>query len=264
MATIETHTKMVQALKSKDYEPIMQRMVATPEIVDIQHALMGLFSEGGELADAVKRHIFYGTNLDATNLKEESGDLLWYIQLLIKAMNWSMEEVMDVNMAKLAKRYGDKFEFTEHAAVHRDLEGERAVLEGEIPSTPLLNEIPVERPFIKNLGKMPVPEGTLIDLVHKSGTVYLAQACGSLYCEMWGLGDSGGTIDTWRLAKDQRGYWDNIGHEGDDMPVEVDTLIDFIHQDGTKYFNEAAGTGFCNYWGLEDGPGTIKKWRLAE
>lgn len=210
--TVLTHAAMVETLKSADYEAIAQRMTASHKMIDIQHALMGIFSEGGELADAIKRHIFYGTELDVTNLKEESGDLLWYVQLLIKAMNWSMEEVMDVNEAKLRKRYGEKF--TEHAAVHRDLDGERKVLENVIPEQNALTTYPEvmeiklndidEDGFIQNTGTMPVEKGTLIDIMHKDRTYYYNQECGSLFCETWELRNTIGDIIKWRLAPIRR------------------------------------------------------------
>lgn len=125
--TIKTHSEMVQQLKSKDYSKIADRLVQSQEAIDILHAILGIFTEGAEMADALKRHIFYGTTLDVVNLKEESGDLLWYIQLLLTALGVTLEEALDVNEAKLRKRYGSQF--TEHAAVNRDLEIERKILE---------------------------------------------------------------------------------------------------------------------------------------
>lgn len=123
----ETHAQLVQRLKSKDYEAIAARM-ASPQMIDIQHALMGIQSEGGELADAVKRHLFYGTELDLVNLQEESGDLLWYIELLLAAIGYSMPQASNMNKAKLIKRFGTAG-FTEEAAVNRDTDAERVILE---------------------------------------------------------------------------------------------------------------------------------------
>lgn len=128
--TIETHAAMVQTLKSDDYQVIFDRMTASKEIVDIDHGITGIHTEGGELADAFKRYKYYGTELDYVNIKEEVGDLLWYVQLLAKACNFTMEEAMDMNEAKLRKRFGDKF--TEEQAIHRDLDTEREILEGEL------------------------------------------------------------------------------------------------------------------------------------
>ena len=93
------------------------------------HACLGLMSETGEIADALKKHIIYGKALDLINIAEENGDLLWYQALALRAVKVSMEDTMQKNIDKLKKRYGDKF--TQAAALNRDLPGERAVLEGK-------------------------------------------------------------------------------------------------------------------------------------
>ena len=99
----------------------------------ILHALMGLQTETGELTDAVKRHIFYGAELDKVNLVEEIGDVFWYIAILLDELKVdvgdkaSFEHAMKVNIEKLRARYPNKF--SEHDAVNRDLKTERQILE---------------------------------------------------------------------------------------------------------------------------------------
>lgn len=92
------------------------------------HACLGLMSETGEIADALKKHIIYGKELDVINLMEESGDLSWYQALLLTAVKKTMEESMQKNIDKLRARFGDKF--TQAAALTRDLDKERKALEG--------------------------------------------------------------------------------------------------------------------------------------
>jgi len=92
------------------------------------HAGIGIATESGEFLDALKKHIFYGKALDRTNLKEELGDLLWYIAIAMDELGTDFDEVQAVNIAKLTARYPDKF--TLEAAEHRDLTTERAILEG--------------------------------------------------------------------------------------------------------------------------------------
>ena len=99
----------------------------------VLHALMGMQTETAELTDAVKRHIFYGTELDKVNLVEEIGDIFWYIAILLDELKVdvgdkaSFEHAMKVNIEKLRARYPNKF--TEHDAVNRDLKTERDILE---------------------------------------------------------------------------------------------------------------------------------------
>jgi NTP pyrophosphatase (non-canonical NTP hydrolase) len=90
------------------------------------HAAMGCATEAGELVDAVKKHVFYGKELDTTNLIEELGDQLWYIFVAMDVLGVDFEGVARVNIEKLRKRYGAQF--SESAAVDRDLIGERKVL----------------------------------------------------------------------------------------------------------------------------------------
>ncbi len=92
------------------------------------HAAMGMCTEAGELQDAYKKYVFYGKAYDTVNIKEEIGDLLWYVALLCKCLGVSIEEIMERVIAKLRKRYGDKF--TEYDALYRDLKAERKELEG--------------------------------------------------------------------------------------------------------------------------------------
>lgn len=81
------------------------------------HALLGISSECGEFADALKKHIIYNQPLDKLNLKEEVGDLLWYIALASTWLDINIEEAMQQNIDKLKLRYPEKF--TELAAFVR-------------------------------------------------------------------------------------------------------------------------------------------------
>ncbi len=94
---------------------------------DLLHGAIGLSTEAGEMLDAVKRALFYGGDLDRTNLIEELGDLEWYMAVIRDALNVSQEEVQQINIEKLRARYPEKFS-TDHA-LQRDLGRERAVLE---------------------------------------------------------------------------------------------------------------------------------------
>lgn len=86
--------------------------------VDLIHAAFGLAGEVGELIDPVKKAMFYGKPLDVENLREEAGDLLWYIAgPLCRALGCTLEELARENVAKLQKRYPEKY--TDEAAIVR-------------------------------------------------------------------------------------------------------------------------------------------------
>ena len=88
----------------------------------------GMVTEAGEIADHLKKVIFYGKPLDRTNLIEELGDMFWYMALMCDALSVDFEDVWRINIAKLKARYGEKF--SEERAVNRDLVNERIVLSG--------------------------------------------------------------------------------------------------------------------------------------
>ena len=94
---------------------------------NLLHGAFGLCTESGELQDALKRTLFYGTELDKTNLIEELGDIEWYLALIRTELDVSQEEVQQANLAKLRKRFPEKF--TSEEALERDLEGERDAIE---------------------------------------------------------------------------------------------------------------------------------------
>lgn len=91
-----------------------------------EHGAIGLAGEAGELLDALKRHKFYGLELDRVNVLEEVGDVLWYAVLVCDSMGFTLEEAMGANLRKLQARFPDCF--TAERAELRDLAAERAAL----------------------------------------------------------------------------------------------------------------------------------------
>lgn len=84
-------------------------VVILPEMYDLLHATLGISGEAGELLDAVKKSFIYNKPLDVVNAKEELGDIMWYIALACRTLNVSLEELMQMNIDKLTKRYPEKY-----------------------------------------------------------------------------------------------------------------------------------------------------------
>lgn len=84
-------------------------IIILPEMYDLLHATLGISGEAGELLDAVKKTFIYNKPLDKENAKEELGDLLWYISLACRTLDVSFEEIMQMNIDKLTKRYPEKY-----------------------------------------------------------------------------------------------------------------------------------------------------------
>ncbi len=158
------------------------------------HVAYGISTEVGELHDIYKKELAYGKQIDIVNLKEELGDILWYVlngltfceitdsnvieiqqeidshendtELLTciqylsesscnimsnlyqvdkndikyrfsgvlfnvlsicQCYKFDIEEIMDMNINKLKKRFPEKF--TQEAALNRNLDEERKILE---------------------------------------------------------------------------------------------------------------------------------------
>jgi NTP pyrophosphatase (non-canonical NTP hydrolase) len=103
--------------------------------IDLVHSIVGIVTETGEIGSALvkalddhrnhigSKHLVY----DETNMREELGDLLWYIAIGCKALGVDMSAVADRNIEKLAARYPEKF--TTEKALNRNIEAEREILE---------------------------------------------------------------------------------------------------------------------------------------
>ena len=70
---------------------------------------LGLTGEAGEVADHLKKHLYQGHALDEQELKQELGDVLWYVALLLDTTGLTLTEILDANIEKLTLRYPDGF-----------------------------------------------------------------------------------------------------------------------------------------------------------
>ena len=117
--SLRTESSIFNTLKN-----IEDTSYSTPRLV---HAAFGMQTETAEFTDALKKALFYGKPLDTINLKEELGDLLWYVAIAMDELGTDFETEMDRVIAKLEARYPEKF--TADKALNRDLDTERAILE---------------------------------------------------------------------------------------------------------------------------------------
>lgn len=71
----------------------------------VLNGVLGLAGESGECADIVKKALFQGHELNKEKLKDELGDVLWYISLTAKGLGFTLQEIADYNVEKLSARY---------------------------------------------------------------------------------------------------------------------------------------------------------------
>lgn len=122
------YTAAAERTNNMDYNVIAERFVSdvgyndnvvgNPETIDLLHTSLGVVTEAAELADMLKKHIFYGKPIDTVNIKEECGDVLWYLAIICRRYNVTFEQLMEDNITKLKKRFPNRF--TEHDANNRD------------------------------------------------------------------------------------------------------------------------------------------------
>ncbi len=106
MRTWESHEAMVRDLR-KPGDQI--NAMLTPARVDLWHAVTGVVTEAGELMDAVKKIVIYNKEPDGANLREELGDLEFYLEQTRQACGITREETLVANMAKLGVRYASGY-----------------------------------------------------------------------------------------------------------------------------------------------------------
>lgn len=92
---------------------IHQPTPLTPEETMIIWNAIGLAGETGEVVDHIKKAIFHQHGLDREKVKEELGDVLWYIAGLSTQLGFTLEEVMKANISKLQTRYQNGFSVAE-------------------------------------------------------------------------------------------------------------------------------------------------------
>lgn len=88
-----------------------------PEDCHRLHMAIGISGEAGELLDAVKKATIYRKPLDIANVREECGDLLFYITGMLDSIGVTLDQVIAENMEKLSVRYGKSY--SNEAAIQR-------------------------------------------------------------------------------------------------------------------------------------------------
>lgn len=117
---------MIQDLSAEPYPMFVKRLLSDEGDLrgKLAHTAIGLSTEVGEINDTIKKHLYYGRQIDGDNLVEEAGDILFYLQGMINTVNEmggtaiTLQSCIDANMAKLNKRYPNKG-FTKEDAIAR-------------------------------------------------------------------------------------------------------------------------------------------------
>ena len=111
----DKYTEFVDAVtsdSSKDFVSLADRLGDLDRqganIERLTTAAIGIAAEGGEFAEIVKKMVFQGKPWNEDNREHliiELGDVMWYVAQACMALEVSMDEVIETNVKKLAKRY---------------------------------------------------------------------------------------------------------------------------------------------------------------
>ena len=116
----------VTSTESLDYAALLTRMNKLEleddcNLSELLTAALGLGAESGEFTEVVKKIILQGKPYNEDNvfhMKRELGDICWYIAQACMALDTTFDEIIEMNVDKLKKRYPGG-EFNVHQSENR-------------------------------------------------------------------------------------------------------------------------------------------------
>ena len=100
--------------QSKNFVSLLARMTELEaedaNIPKLITAGFGLTAEAGEFTEVVKKIILQGkpyTEENVFHMKRELGDICWYLAQACMALDTNFDEILQMNVDKLADRYPD-------------------------------------------------------------------------------------------------------------------------------------------------------------
>jgi NTP pyrophosphatase (non-canonical NTP hydrolase) len=91
----------------KEYTENMKRTAGSLELnnENLCWCSMGISGEAGEVTDYLKKVVFHSHELNKEKVAEELGDVLWYLAAATEMLGYDLEEIAEMNINKLKKRY---------------------------------------------------------------------------------------------------------------------------------------------------------------
>jgi NTP pyrophosphatase (non-canonical NTP hydrolase) len=100
-------------MKLNEYQELSKRTMPNEGLrMDLSNYAMGLFGEGGEVVDLLKKVVHHGhpmTSENYTKLKEELGDVMHYVSGLCTLLKIDLDDACKGNIEKLKCRYPEGF-----------------------------------------------------------------------------------------------------------------------------------------------------------
>ena len=95
----------------EEYQSLASKTALYPRrLENLEYPTLGLTGEAGEIANIVKKiqrdHDGILKDEIRAKLKDELGDVLWYISACADELDLTLTEIAEFNVEKLAKRHG--------------------------------------------------------------------------------------------------------------------------------------------------------------
>jgi len=115
---IRKFRKFVAELECTRADPLMRRF---------EHAITGIGTEAGELLTEMKKTVFYDIydgEINIEKVEDEGCDLLHYLVMLTNILGISFDKLIELNMAKLKKRFPNGYSKESWLNRNKDVEME--------------------------------------------------------------------------------------------------------------------------------------------
>lgn len=66
---------------------------------------LGVAGEAGDVASCIKKEVFHKNKGVRDGIRENIGDMMWYVAMICNFYNWDLDEILSENLEKLKKRY---------------------------------------------------------------------------------------------------------------------------------------------------------------
>ncbi|OGH66226.1 MAG: hypothetical protein A3J66_04210 [Candidatus Magasanikbacteria bacterium RIFCSPHIGHO2_02_FULL_47_14] len=88
----------------EEYQQHTGRQLISEDLHSLEYYALGLTGEAGEVADKIKKiwrdHNRVVSDEDKEKLKQELGDVMWYVSQMASFLGFSLHEVASGNIAK--------------------------------------------------------------------------------------------------------------------------------------------------------------------
>lgn len=94
-----------------DYQEKALRTWNSKESIEMRlsNVALGISGESGEVADMIKKSVHHKHPLDTQEFIKELGDILYYVSVGAHELGYTLQEIAEININKLAKRYPEGF-----------------------------------------------------------------------------------------------------------------------------------------------------------